>query len=155
MRSARLERFVALPAPARYALSFVTGLALDRRLGLPSDWLRSIRPLGWVLLGLGVLIGPGSALLFALRGTTLNPAGRPLRLITSGAYRFTRNPMYLGLAAAYVGLALVLRAVWPILLLPLPLLFLNSVVIPYEEQRLTETFGDDFSAYRRRVRRWL
>src|SRR5579884_3048319 len=98
------ERFVRVPAPILYAVAFILGLTLDQVVHLQADWMRSLRPLGWIFVGVGTALGPGSVLLFALRRTTLNPAGRPSRLVTEGAFRLTRNPMYLGLAIIYSGL---------------------------------------------------
>ena len=115
----------------------------------------SLYVIGWILIAVGIALGPGSALLFMSKRTTLNPAGQPSGLVTVGAFQFSRNPMYLGLVVGYVGLAVVIGQLWPIVLLPFPLFFLNSVVIPFEEGRLEKTFADEFSAYRRRVRRWL
>jgi protein-S-isoprenylcysteine O-methyltransferase Ste14 len=63
--------------------------------------------------------------------------------------------MYVGLAVAYIGEALILRQVWPLLLLPLVIGYVNSLVIPVEEVRLTEVFGDEYRGYQARTRRWL
>jgi protein-S-isoprenylcysteine O-methyltransferase Ste14 len=76
-------------------------------------------------------------------------------LVTSGPYRKSRNPMYVGLALAYLGEAGMLRQVWPALLLPLVLAYLNWVVIPVEEARLTEVFCEAYDSYRSNVRRWI
>ena len=64
-------------------------------------------------------------------------------LVTSGPYRFTRNPMYVGLSLAYLGEAGLLKQIWPLLLLPLVLAYLNGTVIPVEEARLKEVFRDE------------
>jgi len=60
-----------------------------------------------------------------------------------------------GLTTAYVGEAFLLRHVWPIGLLPLVLAYVNWVVIPVEQAKLTEVFDGEYAAYRQRVRRWL
>ncbi len=67
----------------------------------------------------------------------------------------TRNPMYLGVTIAYIGLSLIFRRIIPLALLPLPVLLMNCAVIPYEEGRLRERFGDAYVEYCGRVRRWL
>lgn len=66
-----------------------------------------------------------------------------------------RNPMYVGLTLAYLGEAGMLTQIWPVLFLPLVLIYLNRVVIPLEEQKLTEVFGSAYDDYRRRVHRWI
>jgi len=151
----KAARLAAVPAPIIYAITFGAGVALDRAMGWRLEGGPGIRLAGWLLLVIGAIIGPGSALSFAVKRTTLNPVGQPSRLVTGGAFRLTRNPMYLGLAIAYVGLALMFGWLGPLVLLPLPLIFLNALVIPFEEDRLRGEFGDTFDAYCRRVRRWL
>jgi len=74
-------------------------------------------------------------------------------LITSGPYRFTRNPMYLGLALTYVGEAGALLQAWPLLTLVAVLAYVNWWVVPIEEERL-EAFRE-YGDYCSRVRRWL
>ena len=76
-------------------------------------------------------------------------------LVDQGPYRFSRNPMYVGLAAAYTGLALVLNRLWPFAFLPLVLALIVVFVIRPEERHLEERFGDDYRAYKRRVRRFI
>ena len=63
--------------------------------------------------------------------------------------------MYVGLLVAYVGEALILRQIWPLLFLPLVVAYVNWVVIPVEEGKLTEVFGDKYRGYQARTRRWL
>lgn len=111
--------------------------------------------LGWALIAVGVVLGPVSAGRFVFRRTTLKPHGSASALVTDGAYAWTRNPIYVGLAAIYLGVALVLGAVWPLPLIAAPLLLLNSVVIPFEEARMRDLFGSAYEAYCARVRRWL
>jgi len=93
--------------------------------------------------------------LFALRRTTILPDGRPSALVLRGPYRFTRNPMYVSLVLSYVGLAGYLVVPWALVLLPLPLLALQRVLIPFEEARLRREFGSAYEHYCARVRRWL
>jgi protein-S-isoprenylcysteine O-methyltransferase Ste14 len=81
------------------------------------------------------------------------PGEKSQVLITSGPYRFTRNPMYLGLALAYVGEAGALLQVWPLLTLVVVLAYVNWAVVPIEEEGL-EAFRE-YGGYCSRVRRWL
>jgi protein-S-isoprenylcysteine O-methyltransferase Ste14 len=142
----RAARLVAVPAPIVYAITFGAGVALDRAMRWRPELGPGLRLAGWLLLVVGVILGPGSALSFGIKRTTLNPVGQPSRLVTGGAFRLTRNPMYLGLAIAYAGLALIFGWLGPLFLLPLPLVFLNALVIPFEEDRLRRAFGDSFDA---------
>ncbi len=79
----------------------------------------------------------------------------PTTLVTCGPYHFTRNPMYVGLAIAYLGEAGILKQVSPVAVLPLVIAYLNWIVIPIEEARLQEVFGEKYQQYRSRVGRWL
>ena len=93
--------------------------------------------------------------LFRQSGTPIRPTDRASSLVTSGPYRFSRNPMYLGIVVMLLGIALWLGS-WPMLIAPVGFfVFMSLVFIPYEEQRLRETFGDAYASYAQRVRRWI
>jgi protein-S-isoprenylcysteine O-methyltransferase Ste14 len=70
-------------------------------------------------------------------------------------YRLTRNPMYVALTLLYLGVAAFANVLWPLLLLPVPLLLVATVHIPFEEHTLDEAFGAEYRGYASRVRRWL
>ena len=63
--------------------------------------------------------------------------------------------MYVGLTLAYLGEAGILRQIWPVLLLPLTLAYVNWTVIPVEEKKLREVFAEEYERYRAKVRRWI
>jgi protein-S-isoprenylcysteine O-methyltransferase Ste14 len=77
------------------------------------------------------------------------------RLTTEGPCRYTRNPGYLCLAMLYAGIATLRNSLWAILFLPLVLIVIHREVIGREERYLECTFGDEYLAYRARVRRWV
>jgi protein-S-isoprenylcysteine O-methyltransferase Ste14 len=87
--------------------------------------------------------------------TSLVPVRPATALITDGPFRFTRNPLYLGLALLYLGIALWLGVLWPVVLLPALILLVQQIVILREEAYLESRFGEAYRAYRARVRRWL
>jgi protein-S-isoprenylcysteine O-methyltransferase Ste14 len=92
--------------------------------------------------------------LFHRLETTTTPGEAPNNLVTTGPYRFTRNPMYLGLVLAYLGEQGMLVLAWPLLFLVLTIGYVNWFVIPVEETSL-RAFGRAYEAYRARVRRWI
>ena len=92
-------------------------------------------------------------LLFAR--TTIMPHHSARALVTSGPFAFSRNPIYLGLALVYLGVALTMNDAWPIILLPIVVMVMSSFVIAREEAHLAEAFGDRYRAYCSRVRRWI
>ena len=72
--------------------------------------------------------------IFKKRSTTTIPFETPTSLVTSGPYRFTRNPMYVGLSLIYLGVAGTRADVWPVIVLPVLLAYVNFVVIPVEDR---------------------
>ncbi|MEO8336423.1 MAG: isoprenylcysteine carboxylmethyltransferase family protein [bacterium] len=92
---------------------------------------------------------------FRRAGTAINPHHSAKRLVVSGPYRFTRNPMYTGLTIAYLGASLLLGSEWPLLLLPIVLFAVFRFVIQREERYLADAFGSEYAEFRMRVRRWL
>ncbi len=105
----------------------------------------------------GVVLGVVAAGLFRRAGTTLDPVGveKASKIVDSGLYRFTRNPMYLGLTLILIawiiwksnglGILGVISFVW----------YITEFQIKPEEEALTEKFGEEYEQYRRRVRRWI
>ena len=113
-------------------------------------------PLAIALIVLGVASSVTAAMLFRRSGAVLNPTAETNpRLVTSGPYRFTRNPMYLGLVLVALGIAFWVGA-WPMFLAPLATFATaNWVHIPFEEQRMRQQFGAEFDAFTGKVRRWI
>jgi protein-S-isoprenylcysteine O-methyltransferase Ste14 len=116
----------------------------------------SNQPHRWDNLDLGgVLLAFSSLAIFLVARTTTVPFQTASKLITWGPYRFTRNPMYVGLILIYVGVAAIQVQIWPILLLPLVVIYIHRLVVPVEEARLRQVFGDTYEQFCARVRRWL
>jgi protein-S-isoprenylcysteine O-methyltransferase Ste14 len=114
----------------------------------------------WTWVGLfpavlGTWMAAKSAQAFRRRETGLLPFDEATALVTDGFFRFTRNPMYLGMVLALLGLSL-LFGCWPTLL-PVAgfALIIHYVFILREERFMEEAFGDEYVAYTQRVRRWL
>ena len=111
--------------------------------------------IGALVIVTGLLLSSLGIRHFRRHQTTVEPFGTPTALVATGPYRFTRNPMYLGIVTTLLGIALVVATV-PFLLAPLAFfVIINATQIPREEAKLTALFGDEYTNYRRRVRRWL
>jgi protein-S-isoprenylcysteine O-methyltransferase Ste14 len=110
---------------------------------------------GLVLVVVGVVVAFSALGIFKRRSTTTVPFEKPTTLVTWGPYRVTRNPMYLGLTLLYIGVAGTRAELWPLIVLPVLVGYMNYVVIPVEERRLHAAFGDSYLEYGSRVRRWL
>lgn len=146
---------VAFPPPLLYVVGFLVGVGLE--LVFPVGRPPLAVTLAGVLVGAaGWLLLDGAAMRsFGRAGTSTAPFKPSTTLVTDGPYRFTRNPMYVGMAFLYVAVALALGLLWPLAVLPLVLLAVDRLVIAREEPYLERTFSDDYRAYRARVRRWL
>ncbi len=117
-------------------------------------------PLASRALGiLGFLLGLGFAgwavLTFRAAGTSPNPMRPTTSLAFDGPYRFSRNPMYVGLAVASACFALFWNALWPLLSVPVAMALVWRFVIAREERYLDAKFGEEYRRYRDRVRRWI
>jgi protein-S-isoprenylcysteine O-methyltransferase Ste14 len=156
--AAPLRVLLRVPVPWVFVLAYLLGVALERALsphvGLAADPNLALA-LGGVMLAIGAFIAGWGLLTFHKAGTTTVPGRASSKLVTWGPYRLSRNPMYVGLAIAYLGEAAILRQIWPVVLLPLPVAYVNWVVIPVEQLKLTDVFGEDYVRYQARVRRWL
>jgi protein-S-isoprenylcysteine O-methyltransferase Ste14 len=109
------------------------------------------------LFCLGLSTALSGLIAFRRARTTVNPmkASSASSLVSSGIYRFTRNPMYLGLLLALLGWAVFLSNPLALLFLPVYVLYINRFQILPEERVLTSLFGTSYSAYTGSVRRWL
>ena len=130
------------------------GLQPIFRLGKIANY-RFLTPTGSLGFVLGAALAAWGWLIFWSRRTTRVPGEASSTLVTWGPYQFTRNPMYVGLAVAYLGEACILRQVIPVILLPLLIAYLNQFVIPIEDERLRVVFGHEYERYAGKVRRWL
>ena len=145
---------IALP-PLIYAAFTIMGFAID--------WVWPVALLPnttqFVLAGLSIVAGVALAAWslpqFAKLGTSVNVYRPTTALITTGPYRFSRNPLYLSLALLQVGIAFAADSVWVMVLLAPTLMLVSHGVIRREESYLTAKFGDDYRRYCAKVRRWL
>jgi protein-S-isoprenylcysteine O-methyltransferase Ste14 len=87
--------------------------------------------------------------------TTIKPYETSSALVTGGPYRFSRNPIYLGMVLFLVGLNLGLGSWSPLLAIPAFAFIIERRFIRAEEAALLRRFGDEYETYRRRVRRWI
>jgi protein-S-isoprenylcysteine O-methyltransferase Ste14 len=147
--SFRLWPPVAIGAP------LLVGLLVTGRWGDPvelGDWRLLV---GWVLVAVFVAWNGWSLWLFGRNETGLLPGQPTEAMIEQGPYRLSRNPLYVGLLALHVAIALLVPSVWALALFPIAvLLVLWGAILP-EESFLRERFGTSYEDYTRRVRRWL
>lgn len=106
---------------------------------------------------IGIMIDLVSVGLFAKLKTTVSPfsPNKTDKLVTSGMYQFSRNPMYLGMGFILTGLGLWLGNIASFIMVPIFIWFVTQLQIIPEEEILLEKFGDEYSNYMKRVRRWV
>ena len=106
---------------------------------------------------LGVSLAIAGIREFRVARTTVNPLqpGQASAMVTSGVYRYTRNPMYLGMLCLLAGWGAWLGRWAPFCVLPVFMLYMNRYQIAAEERALEQRFGAAFREYAARVRRWL
>jgi protein-S-isoprenylcysteine O-methyltransferase Ste14 len=145
---------IRIPTPIWLIGMIVVALLVDLRLQLPA--IVQHRPAGVALIVLGIALSAWARLTFKRHNAEIFPWSEThSALVATGPFRFSRNPMYLGLLVIGVGAALV-AGTWLMWLVPVLLFVLdNFVIIPYEERSMERTFGDTYCAYRSRVRRWI
>lgn len=148
---------VRFPPPFIYLGALLLGLAAEQFVALRSFGINR-----WLLVATGALLfAAGAATMLAAAGLfrrlgTHVPPSRPTTLIaTTGPYRWTRNPMYLGMTLVYAGIAVGFDGAIALALLPLVLIVIQRQVIAREERYLEAKFGDDYRRYKAEVRRWL
>ena len=149
---------VVFPPPLLFLAGMLAALGIHRIAPidqLPSPIAGIARVVGLVLAAAGFAFASWGMATFFRARTTVIPHHAVSSLVERGPYRFTRNPMYVGLVALYTGLALAQNRLWPFALLPVVLAILIVGVIRPEERYLEERFGDDYRAYKRRVRRFI
>ena len=111
--------------------------------------------LGYALVIVGLGLAFNAVRRFMRAHTTVDPHGSVNAIVTSGPYRFTRNPIYLGFVCMLIGFPFIFRTYWGLILSPLFIVLMNTLVIQHEETYLEKKFGDIYTSYKSRVRRWL
>jgi protein-S-isoprenylcysteine O-methyltransferase Ste14 len=148
---------VSFPPMLIFAVAFMVAAAANTGLDLvtPGAGVRPVQAAGLLLIlaGAGAFIWGLATFARARTGIMLWTPAR--RLITDGPYKWSRNPMYVGCVAVYVGAALAFGVYVALLLLPLVIALVTILVIRREERYMEMTFGSEYLAYRRQVSRWL
>jgi len=142
--------------PPIVALMFIViAYFLGRFVPVPFTAPLVLRYVGLALTFVGFLLGIGAFIEFRKAKTTLDPHGSVKQLVTSGIYRFTRNPIYLGFLLMVIGLPLNSGLYWGVLMAPFYMMTMTRLVIEREEVYLERKFKNVYTNYKSRVRRWL
>jgi protein-S-isoprenylcysteine O-methyltransferase Ste14 len=117
-------------------------------------------PIPWNILGIvplacGIALNLVADKAFHQAQTTVKPFEQSTALITTGVFRISRNPMYLGYVLILIGVALIVRSLSPYVVLPIFAILMDRVFIRVEEQMLEEQFGQAWLEHAQKVRRWV
>lgn len=143
-----------LDLPPLWLIAMMALVYLDATMIAP--WPRFPMPwLGAAVMAAGVALAGWAALSFRAARTTIIPHQTASALITTGAFAYSRNPIYLADAIVLIGWVMIFGAALPLVIVILFVLIINVRFIRPEEQRLAAAFGDEFAAYAASVRRWI
>jgi protein-S-isoprenylcysteine O-methyltransferase Ste14 len=146
---------VFVPPPFFYVIPLGIGILIHRFYPAPLMPREIAVVFGMPLVALGTALVAFAMILFFRARTSPIPIQPTTTIVETGPYRFTRNPMYLGLVLLYLGVTLWVDTLWPLLFLPLVLFMVQRFVIAREERYLEAKFGESYRGYKARVRRWI
>jgi protein-S-isoprenylcysteine O-methyltransferase Ste14 len=145
---------VRLPPPLLYAVPLLVGWLVNRAAPLTIPGRPAITWAGSLLVFAGFGTSGWGALTFRRHHTTVIPNHVVSTVVTTGPYRFSRNPMYVGMSLAYAGASLLIASWWPLFVLPLIVVAVDRLVIAREERYLRSRFGAAYDQFCAQVRRW-
>ena len=146
---------VIFPPPLIMLLALIAAIALQRfwPLSVASRAVAVTLGVAFCLFGIG--IAAWGRITLVRGGTDVSPYRPTTSIITGGPYRFTRNPLYVGIQSLFIGLSLLVGTWWGLVLLVPAFLILHFGVVLREEAYLEHKFGQPYLAYKSSVRRWL
>jgi protein-S-isoprenylcysteine O-methyltransferase Ste14 len=140
-------------------LYFLVALLLMGFFHRVAPWVQILdlpyRYAGVVLMGLALCLIAWAAFLFLRAGTSIRPFLPSTALVLEGPYKFTRNPMYLGMAGILLGAGVYMGSITPFVVIPAFMALITERFIAPEEAKLEAAFGGQYLEYKKRVRRWL
>ena len=145
-----------LPPPIWALICVLAAAGISWSLGWPKLFGQLNVALGIAIVAVALFLMLSAVVVFRREGTEVNPTAPTNRkLVTYGPYRFSRNPMYVGLVTVTLGIAIWVGA-WPMLIAPITIFaILNWVHIPFEEAKMRRQFGATYDQYVKRMRRWV
>lgn len=148
---------VYIPPPLVYVVIFLVSLLIQKLLPLDRTFFYSTiaANVGIVLLICAAVFAVPAVVQFIRSKNNIVPIRPANSLQTTGIYSITRNPMYMSLLLFYAGLAITKGNWWTMILIPALILIVQGYIIRKEEAYLERKFGEDYAAYKKRVRRWI
>ena len=146
---------VIAPPPVLYSAALIVALVLHWFRPLPIFSASVVRWLGMALVAVGLAVVIRVFRTMRAAGTNVDPRRPTTVIVTTGLFRFSRNPIYMGLTLMYLGLTLTFNTWWGLVLLVPLLPTMHRGVVLREERYLEQSFGEQYRQYCSRVRRYL
>ncbi len=146
---------VRFPPPAIFVLLIFVGAGLNYFVPLPMGVPESFQPIGIAITVFGVAVAILVNGTFKHHSTAIEPWKPTTKLITSGFYRFSRNPIYVGFCLFNIGIGIATNSLWIVLSAIPGAILVYYIAIAKEEKYLEQKFGQEYLDYKARVRRWV
>jgi len=141
--------------PTYFFFCLIIAIALHFLLPIKQIIISPYNWLGFLFLIIGGVLNIWADQIFKKSQTTIKPGEKPTTFIQTGPYKFSRNPMYLGVTSLLIGIGFILGSVTPFLGFILFIIFIEVIFIPEEEKNLRAQFGKEYEAYKQKVRKWI
>ena len=150
-----MEKFSKIPPPLVVLILVISTFFSSKKIDLIQIPFQSL--ISIFILSIGILILLNPVLKFKKSKTTINPIKfkKVNKLVTSGIYKYSRNPMYLGLLMIVISSSIFYLNIYSVLTPLFFYLWINRFQIKREEVFLTEKFGEDYESYKKKTRRWI
>ena len=156
MNKTKNQSGLRIPAPTLTIIHITMAILLGWLAPLPIPSPIFIQWIGLGFAALGFILGVLALVEFRRARAAVDPKKTTKKiLVTSGIYRYTRNPTYLGFLLMLIGLPLTMGIYWGIILVWPLVVFTNNMIIKHEESYLNKEFNTEYQDYCSRVRRWL
>jgi len=144
-----------IPPPVCFLVAVIVMIVLHYFAPI-SRWLNyPWRYVGIVIIALGFSLSLGSGIFFRKLGTNPRPGSKANLLVTKGPFRYTRNPMYLGLITMLIGISILLGTFSSLIPIPILFIILHTQFVLREEKWMEEWFGESYVEYKSKTPRWL
>lgn len=141
--------------PTYFALCLVIAATLHFLIPVKQIIYYPLKFIGFLFFIIGGILNIWTDQLFKKNETTVKPFEKPAVLIQTGPFKFSRNPMYLGMATLLIGLGFILGSVISFVVFIIFIIATGVAFIHHEERSMQEQFGEEFEAYRRKVITWI
>jgi protein-S-isoprenylcysteine O-methyltransferase Ste14 len=144
-----------IPPPVYFLAAVILMILLNLFVPI-GRWLHyPWRYFGIIIIALGFSLSLGSGIFFRKLGTNPRPGSKANLIVTKGPFKFTRNPMYLGLITMLIGISILLGTFAPLVAIPIVFIILHTQFVLREEKWMEEWFGESYLEYKSKTPRWL